>query len=63
MVQGYILEPDNIEMDIFRMIDEDADGFISVEELRAYLASTGAVGTDMLSNTADLIAEADADGE
>lgn len=60
---GYILDPDNIEMDIFRMIDKDMDGYITVQDLVAYLAATGAVGHDMLANTADLIAEADLDGD
>lgn len=57
---AYLEVPDDPEMEMFRLIDRDGDGYVSVADLEAYLSQNDAE-TDV--NAIDLISAADLDGD
>lgn len=58
---AYFSNPDNPELDVFRLMDQDGDGFISVQDLVAYWESLG-TGEDPMQ-AVEMVALADADGD
>jgi len=62
---AYLDAPDNPEMDMFRFMDKDHDGFVSAEDLVAYFEeeNSGAISAQTVASLEALVVEADSDGD
>ena len=61
---AYLNAPDNPEMDMFRFMDKDHDGFVSAEDLVAYFEeeNSGSISAQTVASLEALVVEADSDG-
>jgi len=62
---AYLNAPDNPEMDMFRFMDKDHDGFVSAEDLVAYFEeeNSGSISAQTVASLEALVVEADSDGD